>query len=131
MTIQCRKGVNGMNQNRFKCIEFDDENKQLKVLIGTEGIIKYDDIAKVSILNEDAKFKGKTEPFAHQVLGGTTFYTFFGGPGLCVGLKIVLKDKSVRAAYISERVTGVNTDIYREDVAEAEKIKSLINRRII
>ena len=42
-----------------------------------------------------------------------------------VGLKIVLKDKSVKAAYISDRVTGINTDIYREDVEEAEKIKKM------
>ena len=30
------------------------------------------DIQKVTILNEDAKYKGKTKPFSHQVLSGVT-----------------------------------------------------------
>ena len=119
-----------MKNNKFKCIEFDDENKQLRIVIGTQGTVSYSEIEKVSVLNEDAKFRGKSVPFSHQVLGGTTFYTFFGGPGMYVGLKIVLKDKSVKAAYISDRVTGINTDIYREDVEEAEKIKKMIDKRI-
>ena len=123
-------GVSCMKNNNFKCIEFDDDKKQLKILIGTEGIIPYDQIEKVSVLNEDAKFRGKSVPFSHQVLGGTTFYTFFGGPGMYVGLKIVLKDKTVKAAYISDRITGINTDIYREDVEEAEKIQKMIDKRI-
>ena len=29
-------------------------------------------IKKVTILNEDAKYKGKTKPFTHQVLSGVT-----------------------------------------------------------
>ena len=119
-----------MKHNKFKCIEFDDENKQLRIVIGTQGTVSYSEIEKVSVLNEDAKFRGKSVPFSHQVLGGTTFYTFFGGPGMYVGLKIVLKDKYVKAAYISDRVTGINTDIYREDVEEAEKIKKMIDKRI-
>ena len=119
-----------MKHNKFKCIEFDDENKQLRIVIGTQGTVSYSEIEKVSVLNEDAKFRGKSVPFSHQVLGGTTFYTFFGGPGMYVGLKIVLKDKSVKAAYISDRVTGINTDIYREDVEEAQKIKKMIDKRI-
>lgn len=66
-----------MKHNKFKCIEFDDENKQLRIVIGTQGTVSYSEIEKVSVLNEDAKFRGKSVPFSHQVLGGTTFYTFF------------------------------------------------------
>ena len=119
-----------MMQKTFKSVRFDDENKQLTILLGTTKTIKYNEIQKVSILNEDASFRGKSEPFSHQVLGGTTFYTFFGGPGLYVGLKILLKDKSICAAYISDRKTGVNTDVYREDVKEAELIKKMTEERI-
>lgn len=119
-----------MKHNQYKCIEFDDNSKELRIVIGTQGIIPYNEIEKVSILNEDAKFRGKSVPFSHQVLGGTTFYTFFGEPGLYVGLKIVLKDKTIKAAYISDRVTGINTDIYREDVEEAQEIKKMIDKRI-
>ena len=119
-----------MTTKQFKCLEFDDLNQQLKIKIGTNETIKYNEIDKVSILNEEAKFRGKTKPFSHQVLGGTTFYTLLGEPSLYVGLKIVLKDQSICAAYVSDCKTRVNTDIYREDRQEAEKIKKAINRRM-
>lgn len=96
-----------MPEKNFKCLEFDDENKRLNILIGNVDFIDYDKIAKVSVLNEDANFRGKSVPFSHQVLGGT-----------------------INAAYISDRKTGMNTDIYLEDVKEAEHIKKMINKRI-
>lgn len=119
-----------MSEKKFNCVEFDDDKKQLEILNGTSVTINYDDIAKVSILNEEAKFRGKSKHFSHQVLGGTTFYTIFGEPRFYVGLKIVLKDKAEYAAYISDRITGLNTDIYHEDVKEAETIKQMIDKRI-
>ena len=116
--------------NKFKCMEFDDDNKRINILIGSEGYINYNDIARVSLLNEDAKYKGKGQPFVHQVLGGTTFYTLFGEPSFYVGLKIVLKDETIKAAYISNRATRINTDIYKEDVKEGNLIKNKIEKRI-
>lgn len=124
MEVSCMKNAT------FKSVKFDDENKQLTILLGTPKVIKYDDIQKVSVINEDAKFRGKSEPFSHQVLGGTTFYTFFGGPELYVGLKILLKDKTICAVYISDRKTSINTDIYQEDGKEAAAIKKMIEKRI-
>lgn len=113
-----------------ECILLDDTKQELQILIGTKCTISYKDIEKVSVLNEDANFKGKTEPFLHQVLGGVSFFTFFGGPGLYVGLKILLKDGSIKAAYISDRKTGMNTDWYREDVKKAKLLKRKIDKRI-
>lgn len=112
------------------CITFDDGNQILTILIGTQSRIPYKDIQKVTVLNEDAKYKGKTEPFIHQVLGGTTFYSMLGEPNLYVGLKIVLKDGAVKAAYISNRKTFFNTDIYREDQEIAKRFKAKIDRFI-
>ncbi len=122
--------VNRMPEKNFKCIEFDDENKRLNILIGNVDFIDYDKIAKVSVLNEDANFRGKSVPFSHQVLGGTTFLSGALEPSFYVGLKISLKDGTINAAYISDRKTGMNTDIYLEDVKEAEHIKQMINKRI-
>ena len=119
-----------MKQNKFKCIEFDDDYNRINILIGDKGFVNYKDIEKVSLLNEDAKFRGKTQPFVHQVLGGTTFYTIFGEPSFYVGLKIVLKDHIIKAAYISDRTTRFNTDIYKEDVKEGNLIKRKIEKRI-
>ena len=54
-----------MPEKNFKCLEFDDENKRLNILIGNVDFIDYDKIAKVSVLNEDANFRGKSVPFSH------------------------------------------------------------------
>ena len=54
-----------MSEKKFNCVEFDDENKRLNILIGDEGIIRYKDIQKVSILNQQASFKGEAKPFTH------------------------------------------------------------------
>jgi hypothetical protein len=119
------------NNQKDPCIVFDDDQRQLTVLIGTKGSIPYDEIKKVSVLNEDANFKGKTDPFSHQVLGGVSFFTFFGGPDVYVGLKIVLKDDTVRAVYISEQKTGFDSDAYKEERKIAENLKKRIDKRII
>lgn len=113
-----------------ECILLDDTKQKLQILEGTKGVISYNDIEKVSVLNEDANFKGKTEPFLHQVLGGVSFFTFFGGPELYVGLKILLKDGTVKAAYVSKQKVGMNTDLYREDVKKAKLLKRKIDKRI-
>ena len=119
-----------MSEKRFNCMEFDDDNNRINILIGDTGFIDYDTISKVSVLNEDAKFRGKSKPFSHQVLGGTTFLSAAFEPSFFVGLKITLKDDSVKAVYISDRETGLNTDIYHEDKKEAEKIKKILDKRI-
>lgn len=113
-----------------QCVQFDDEKKVLTIM-ETKEEISYDTIEKVTVLNEEAKFKGTSEPFTHQVLGGTTFYSMLGEPSLYVGLKIALKDGTSKAAYISNRKTGINTDIYQEDHKEAEAIKSKIDQVIV
>ena len=46
-----------MTKNKFKCVEFDDNNKKISILIGNQCSIDYADIKKVSILNQQATFK--------------------------------------------------------------------------
>lgn len=105
-------------------------SQKLSILIGTCGDVAYSDIEKASIANEDAKFKGKSAPFAHQVLGGVTFMSIAAEPSLYVGIKLTLKDHSVRAIYISDIKTQFNTSIYQKDKEEADKILQLIQDRI-
>lgn len=114
---------------QYRSVLFDDDKKQLTIL-DTNTSIPYADIDKVSVLNEDAAFKGKTKPFSHQVLGGTAFYSLLGEPRLYVGLRILRKDGTIEAAYISGRKTGFNTNIYLEDTREGEAIKAAIDSRI-
>ena len=119
-----------MSEKKFNCVDFDDDNKRINILIGDKGFVDYKDIAKVSVLNEEANFRGKSEPFSHQVLGGTTFLSGALEPRFYVGLKIALKDGSIKAAYISDVKTGFNTDVYKEDKEKADKIKKMIDKRI-
>ncbi len=51
-------------------------------------------------------------------------------PSLYVGIKLTLKDHSVRAIYISDIKTQFNTSIYQKDKEEADKILQLIQSRI-
>lgn len=46
-----------------------------------------------------------------------------------VGLKIPLKDGTIKAAYISDRKTGFNIDIYHKDEEEAYTIKKIIKKK--
>ena len=117
-------------KKEFQSVVFDDENKKLSILIGSSGEVAYTDIEKVSVANEDAKFKGKSTPFAHQVLGGVTFMSIAAEPSLYVGIKLTLKDHSVRAIYVSDIKTQFNTSIYQKDREDAEEIQKLIQERI-
>lgn len=46
-----------------------------------------------------------------------------------VGLKVTLKDRTIKAAYISDRKTGFNIDIYCEYEEETNTIKKIIENR--
>lgn len=115
---------------KFDSVMFDKDTKKFIVYNGTEGEYDYRDIVKCSILNEEAKFRGKGEPFQHQVLGGVTFVSMLGEPSLYVGLKLTMKDDRVIAIYVSKEKTQVNTDLYHKDHEEAEAIKSFIDKAI-
>ena len=119
-----------MTKNKFKCVEFDDNNKKISILIGNKCSIDYADIKKVSILNQQATFKNEKKPFTHQIMYGTAVLCAIMEPQFYVGLKFELKDGSVKAAFISDIKTIFNTDIYREDNKEANKIKKMIDKRI-
>lgn len=115
---------------QFQSVRFDDDNKKLDILMGTIGEISYEAIEKAAVLNEEASFHGKSIPFSHQVLGGTTFLSGALEPRFYVGIKITLKDGSIRAIYISKIKTGFNTDLYHKDTQEAKEIQKMIQKRI-
>lgn len=115
---------------QFQSVIFDDQNKQLEILIGTQGKVNYDTIKKASVLYEEAKFRGKSAPFSHQILGGTTMFVIAPDPQLYVGIKLALKDGSIKAIYISDIKTTTNTEIYRKDTKEAKEIQSMILERM-
>lgn len=104
-------------------IRFDDLNKQFTIESGTYF---YCDVARVSVLNEKAKYKGKGVPFTAILPSGPLPAGILQDPYLFVGVKVVLKDGTVLAIYISKEKTMVNTDQYIQDRKVAEKIKEII-----
>lgn len=89
----------------------------------------YSDILKCSIQNEDANFKGKTKPFTHTILGGTTFMAGAIEPMMYVGIKVTLKDDTVLPIYVSNEKVLFNSDKYLSDEKEAETILRKIKKR--
>ncbi|TGY66704.1 hypothetical protein [Dubosiella muris] len=86
-------------------------------------------IKKVTILNEDAKYKGKTKPFTHQVLSGVTMLMpIAGNPALYVGLRIVLNDDSMQHVYVSQKPVQINSEAYFADRKEAEKLMEQLTK---
>lgn len=61
-----------MNLNDY--IKFDDSRKQFEIVTGTQGKYSYDDVIRVSVLNEKAKYKGKGIPFTAVLPGGPLPY---------------------------------------------------------
>ena len=104
-------------------IRFDDFNKQFAIESGTYS---YCDVARVSVLNEKAKYKGKGVPFTAILPSGPLPSGILQDPYLFVGVKVVLKDETILAIYVSKEKTMVNTDQYIKDRKVAEKIKEVI-----
>ena len=100
-------------------IRFDDLNKQFAIESGTYS---YCDVARVSVLND----KGKGVPFTAILPSGPLPAGILQDPYLFVGVKVVLKDGTVLAIYISKEKTMVNTDQYIQDRKVAEKIKEVM-----
>lgn len=107
------------------CVKFKDEYLEVD---GKRCL--YSDILKCSIQNEDAHFKGKTKPFTHTILGGTTFMAGAIEPMMYVGIKLTLRDGSVIPLYVSKEKVLFNSDMYLSDEKEAESILREIKKRI-
>ena len=113
-----------MNLNDY--VKFDDSSKQFEIVTGTQGKYSYDDVIRVSVLNEKAKYKGKGIPFTAVLPGGPLPSGLLQDPYLYVGVKIVLKNDTVLAIYVSKEKTMVNTYQYIQDRKIAKKIEEMI-----
>ena len=106
-------------------IRFDDINKQFTIPSGTYS---YSDVVRVSVLNEKAK--GKGIPFTAILPSGPLPFGILQDPYLFVGVKVVLKDETVLAIYVSKEKVLLNSDMYLSDLKEAKSILSKIKERI-
>jgi hypothetical protein len=81
---------------------------------------------EMGLIGFKAKYKGKGIPFTAVLPGGPLPSGLFQNPYLYVGVKIVLKDETVLAIYVSKEKTMVNTDQYIQDRKIAKKIEEMI-----
>ena len=84
----------------------------------------YSDVVRVSVLNEKAK--GKGIPFTAILPSGPLPFGILQDPYLFVGVKVVLKDETILALYVSKEKMMVDTNQYIKNRMDAEKIKEVI-----
>ena len=104
----------------YKNIEIDRDNMTFTIYRGTYNI---KDIEKISLCLKQASFKGKTKPFLHQVIPGTSFFSAME-PKLYVGIKI----NDDLAIYVSDVPVLYNSDLYLKDVEEAKRIMRALRK---
>ena len=92
-------------------IRFDDLNRQFTIESGTYS---YCDVARVSVLNEKAKYKGKGIPFTAILPSGPLPAGILQDPYLFVGVKVVLKDETVLAfIFLKKRRWSIQINIFK------------------
>lgn len=113
--------------NIDKYIRFDDLNKQFTIPSDTYS---YSDVVHFCVLNEKAKYKGKGVPFTAILPSGPLPFGILQNPYLFIGVKVVLKDETFLAIYVSKEKVLLNSDMYLSDLKEAKSILSKIKERI-
>ena len=102
-------------------------NKQFTIPFDTYS---YSDVVHFCVLNEKAKYKGKGVPFTAILPSGPLPSWIQQNPYLFIGVKIVLKDETVLAIYVSKEKVLLNSDMYLSDLKEAKSILFKIKERI-
>lgn len=115
---------------KFENMEFDKESKTFTVLKGSKGTYDYTEIAECEILNENAKYTGKEEPFTHHIYASPLQIDTIFPKNVFVGIKIVMKNNDKVYVYISNEKVQTNSLTFYKDRENAVKIKELIKKII-
>lgn len=114
----------GFMDYNFDSIEIHQTQYHIKN--GTIGTFEINNIKKVKIVYEQASFKGKTEPFLHQYIGGASFFTAME-PKIYVGVQVLTKDGGSLAIYVSDQPVLYHSDLFLHDQKIAERILKKLN----
>lgn len=104
------------------------EPNTFTILDGTKGTYLISDIVKMSIVCEDARYKGKTDPFKHLVLDGKIQMGWLDLPKFYFGIDFEMKDHSHLALYISSQPVQYERGTYFEEKKEAQTIIDTLKR---
>lgn len=116
------------NSYTFKHVKFDTETKKFNITKGNVGEYSYPEIMKASVVNEDANYTGKTDPFTHLVLADTLQPATLLPRSVYVGVKVVMKDGRKIYCYVSEEAHQINSLPFYDDVKEAKAIKEFVDK---
>lgn len=117
-------------KNSFKNLQFNTNDKTFDILHGSKGKYDYTKIKKCSLKCEDAQYKGKSEPFSHQVLTGMFNYSMMHPGLLFVGIIFTLKNDEKIYLYITDNAVQLNSIAFHEDMNEGKEIVDFTNKII-
>lgn len=95
---------------------------------GSTGLYTLSDIKSCSVLNEDARFKGKSCMFSNTINEKSMSPMQYLVRNVYVGLKIITKTHEALYVYISEDAVLFNSVRYKEDKKNACKIKEILDK---
>ncbi|MEJ8737736.1 hypothetical protein WKT02_09790 [Erysipelotrichaceae bacterium HCN-30851] len=110
----------------YSSVKIDFGKRTFQILDGTEGIFSLNDIERCVVLNEKASKKGKQESFLALMPEKGLPTGILSTPYLFVGIRIIMKDGTKLAIYISKNKTQVGTEQYKKDREEAKKIVNIL-----
>ena len=110
----------------FTNCSFDSDQNLMSIEKGSVGIFSYLDIRKSSIIYEDARFKGKSEPFTHKILIAPFQPINMLEGKIYVGLRLDMKDGTQKYLYLSEKPCVSHSSLFKKDCEVAEEIRSYI-----
>lgn len=111
-------------------IIFDEKNKVFKILSGSLGNYRFNDVVSSQIVYEDAKYKDKSPMFSHKVLVSTLNSSIFiEMKKIYVGIEIQFLNGNKVYVYISKFPVIQHNFQFKQDLKVAkclnEKLKEL------
>lgn len=109
-------------------VSFDDTNKIMSIYNGTVGEYAYTNLQACEVLCEKAKYHGKEKPFYVTVKPTRLPLGMMSDTAFYVGVKVILKDNTELAIYVSKEKTRSYTDFHLQDEKIAKRIKRKIDK---
>ena len=109
-------------------IIFDEKNKVFKILSGSLGNYRFNDVVSSQIVYEDAKYKDKSPMFSHKVLVSTMNSSIFVEmKKVYVGVEIKLLNGNKVYVYISKNPVVQHNFQFKQDLKVAKCVDEKFN----
>lgn len=114
--------------NFMDSIIFDEKNKVFKILSGSLGNYRFNDVVSSQIVYEDAKYKDKSPMFSHKVLVSIMNSSLFiEMKKVYVGVEIKLLNGNKVYVYISKNPVVQHNFQFKQDLKVAKCVDEKFN----